>query len=80
VVSLPAEARLWFDGSATSSNSARRVFTSPDLPQGKELYYTLAGEMTVAGERITARRTIPVRAGEVTEVTLEFGATGVARK
>jgi hypothetical protein len=41
VVHLPDDARLTIDGNATKSTSETRVFTSPALPRGKELHYTL---------------------------------------
>jgi uncharacterized protein (TIGR03000 family) len=80
VVNLPAEAKLSIGDAPTMSTSSRRVFTSPELPVGKELYYTLTSEMTVGGQRMSVSKQVPVRAGETTQVTLDFKEASVARR
>jgi uncharacterized protein (TIGR03000 family) len=80
VVSLPADATLTIDGAPTVSRSETRVFESPDLLPNKEFHYTLKAEITRNGEKLTATKQVPVRAGEATRVTLEFPPVGVAQK
>jgi uncharacterized protein (TIGR03000 family) len=80
IVSLPTDARLTIDDAATVSTSARRVFTSPDLPAGREFHYTLKAEFRRDGKPVVVSKQITVRAGEETDVTLEADASGVASK
>jgi uncharacterized protein (TIGR03000 family) len=70
VVSLPADAKLTVDGEATASTSGRRVFVSPALPTGQSYHYTLQAEVVVDGKSVTVSKTVAVRAGEQSEVTL----------
>ena len=53
VVTLPADARLNFDGSPTRTTSARRVFTSPPLQPGQSYQYTLTAEISREGRPVT---------------------------
>ena len=79
VVSLPADAKLTIDGQATTSTSEHRVFVSPSLPAGQEYHYTLQAEVVVDGKPVTLSKTIAVRAGEQSQVTLA-PITGVAAR
>jgi uncharacterized protein (TIGR03000 family) len=79
VVSLPADAKLTFDGEATTSTSNQRVFVSPTLPAGQEYHYTLQAEVVVDGKPVTVSKTVAVRAGEESHVTLT-PVTGVAAR
>ena len=78
VVDLPEDAKLTFNDDATESTSARRVFTTPDLEDGKEYSYTLKAEIVRDGRTQVVTREVTVRAGEETEVKVEFPSTGVA--
>jgi uncharacterized protein (TIGR03000 family) len=78
-VSLPADAKLTVDGEATTSTSDHRVFLSPALPAGQEYHYTLQAEVVVDGRAVTVSKTIAVRAGEESRVTLT-PVTGVAAR
>jgi len=77
IVHLPANARLTIDGEATQSASATRTFVSPPLEAGKTYTYTLRGEMNRDGRQMNATKTVEVRAGGVSEVTLNFSAPDV---
>ncbi len=78
-VSLPADARLTIDDTATTATSATRVFATPTLESGMEYYYTLKAQVTRDGKTMTATQRIAVRAGETSRVTLDVpAATGVA--
>ncbi len=79
VVSLPADAKLTFDGEATTSTSTQRVFVSPSLPAGQEYHYTLQAEVVVNGKPVTVSKTVAVRAGEESHVTMT-PVTGVAAR
>lgn len=80
IVSLPAEAKLAIDGNATTSTTATRVFTTPDLDAGVDFAYTLTAELKRDGQTLTASKQVTVRAGQETRVTLEFPAASVASR
>ena len=69
-VTLPADARLTFDGQATRSTSANRVFTTPPLEKGKSFRYSVKAEFVRAGKTITVQQEISVQAGRETFVSL----------
>jgi uncharacterized protein (TIGR03000 family) len=73
VVSLPAEARLMIDETATASSSERRVFVSPELNPGQEYHYTLKAEWVRDGKPVVVSKQITVSAGNETAVTIEAG-------
>ena len=79
-VSLPAEAKLTIDGTATQSTSATRAFASPALEPGQQYYYTLKAEIVRDGKTVSTSRRVAVRAGEETRVRLEFPVQSVAQK
>lgn len=72
IVRLPADAKLTIDGEPTQSISNVRVFESPPLEQGKTYHYTLRAERRRNNQTETASKTIEVRAGQPTQVTLDF--------
>jgi uncharacterized protein (TIGR03000 family) len=79
-VTLPADAKLTFDGSATTSTSESRVFVSPELTPGSDYYYALRAEITRNGQVLVEEQVITVRAGEHTRVTMEFARPNVAQR
>jgi uncharacterized protein (TIGR03000 family) len=80
VVTLPADAKLTIDGNATTSRSARRIFTSPALEQGQEYVYTLRAEIVREGQMIAETQNITVRAGAEIPVQFMFNSQGVATR
>ena len=62
------------------STSATRLFVSPALPRDKTFFYTFSGEMVRDGETVSASKTVQVRAGQESNITLDFPATKVASK
>jgi uncharacterized protein (TIGR03000 family) len=72
VVHLPEDANLTIDGQPTQSRSANRIFRSPPLERGKTYTYTLQAERNRDGNFVNAKKTVEVRAGERSEVTLNF--------
>ena len=59
------------DGNVTKSTSAERVFVSPALIPGQLYNYTLTAEFTKDGRPVTVTKTVQVRAGLETRVTIE---------
>ena len=80
IVSLPADARLTFDGAATTSTSAERTFRTPPLQTGQDYTYTLRAEINRDGVASSVTQVVTVRAGETTRISLEIPATGVASR
>jgi uncharacterized protein (TIGR03000 family) len=76
LVHLPADATLTIDGQPTQSRSGTRLFTSPPLEPGKTYTYTLRAEMNRDGRMANTKRTVEVRAGQTSEVTLDFSNSG----
>lgn len=72
VVHLPQDANLTIDGQATQSRSPTRIFRSPPLERGKTYTYTLQAETNRDGHFVNTKKTVEVRAGEQSEVTLNF--------
>ncbi len=71
VVSLPADARLTIDDTATSATSAHRVFVSPELAPGREYFYTLKAEWVRDGKAVVVSKQVTVSAGNESKVTIE---------
>jgi uncharacterized protein (TIGR03000 family) len=80
VVNLPADAKLTFDDQPTVSTSARRVFVTPALENGKDCYYTLKGEVIRNGQVRFFTQKVIVRAGQETQVKLEELSAAVAAR
>jgi uncharacterized protein (TIGR03000 family) len=81
VVDLPEDATLTVDDSATRATSATRVFVSPSLSTGQDFHYTLKAEVMRDGKPFSVEKTITVRAGVETRVSLEMPhATVVSRE
>lgn len=77
IVNLPADATLTIDGEETNSTSARRVFVTPVLEQGKEYEYTLKAKIVRDGETKIATTKVTFRPGETKLVELKVPAAGV---
>jgi len=81
VVSLPADAKLTIDESATKAIDAVRTFVTPTLEAGKDFTYSLKAEVVRNGQTLTATQNVTVRAGQVSRITLEIPApAGVAAR
>lgn len=79
IVSLPADAALFIDDTTTLATSAQRIFVTPELEPNKDYYYTLKAEWVRDGERVTASRRVPLRAGQDTQVVFESTNTSVGQ-
>lgn len=79
VVTLPADAKLYFNNKLTGKETDRREFESPPLDPGMIYQYTLRAELVVDGKPRVERKTIEVRAGQKTSVIMPF-PTAVVNK
>jgi uncharacterized protein (TIGR03000 family) len=68
-VHLPADAELWFDGSATGQTGSDRTFTSPPLPSGKAFHYAVRARWTEGGKRVEQFQMVTVQAGQQARAT-----------
>jgi uncharacterized protein (TIGR03000 family) len=75
IVHLPEDASLSIDGEQTQQRSATRTFTSPPLESGKTYTYKLRAEINRDGHFIRDTKTVEVRAGQRTDVTMKFSDT-----
>jgi uncharacterized protein (TIGR03000 family) len=78
LITLPDDARLYFNGTAAAGNGSLRSFATPPLVPGHSYAYDLTAEVVRDGriQRVTER--IVVRAGEHTRVTLNPGGLTTA--
>jgi uncharacterized protein (TIGR03000 family) len=70
LVYLPADAKLTIDGDATSSTSGTRWFVTPPLPTDGNYRYTFQAQYDRAGQTVSVKREVVVRAGRQTTVSL----------
>jgi uncharacterized protein (TIGR03000 family) len=78
IVTLPEDATLSIDDEETTSTSAKRVFVTPALKQGKEYEYTLKAKVVRDGQTQIATAKVTFRPGETKRVELTVPASGVA--
>jgi uncharacterized protein (TIGR03000 family) len=79
-VSLPADAKLLFNGVAASGSGAVRTFQTPPLEAGQSYQYTLTAEVTRDGRTERATGTVIVRAGEAAQISLTPNVIATASK
>ena len=63
-VSVPADARVYVNGKATSSTGSFRQYISPSLSQGGAYTYEVRVEATRVGQVVGQTQTVQLRAGE----------------
>jgi uncharacterized protein (TIGR03000 family) len=63
VVRVPADAKLYAEGQATTLGGTERVFQTPDLVEGREFQYTLKIEYLEGTELKSVSKQVLVRAG-----------------
>jgi uncharacterized protein (TIGR03000 family) len=80
-VTVPAGARVWFDGSATTSTGSVREFESPPLKPGKRYTYAIKASWKDNGREVTQTQQVEVTAGAHADVSFPVpsGAAGQAR-
>jgi uncharacterized protein (TIGR03000 family) len=78
VITLPADARLYFDDRPTKQAGAERTYVTPGLTTGKEYVYQVKIEYTRDGRMLTQTRPVSVRAGRTSRVA--FGEAAAVAK
>jgi len=77
-VTVPADAKVWFDEFPTTQTGTTRYFYSPPLePSSKKYVYHIRAEWTVEGQAIKKIERVAVRPGE--RMMVEFSANGESR-
>jgi uncharacterized protein (TIGR03000 family) len=71
-VRLPENARLFVDSVPTNSTSSVRNLATPPLEGGKDFTYTLTASIMRDQKEMKLEKQVTVRAGETTEVSIEF--------
>lgn len=69
-ITLPADAKLTFNGTPATGTGSVRTFNTPPLTPGQDYTYTLTAEVIVNGKPQTVSEKVTVRAGEETKVNL----------
>jgi uncharacterized protein (TIGR03000 family) len=64
LMSVPADAEIWFDGTKTTLTGSLRRFVSPPLASGRAFVYQVRVRSQAAGRTIDDTRRVTVRAGE----------------
>jgi uncharacterized protein (TIGR03000 family) len=67
-VKVPADARVWFEGAATTSTGPVRQFYSPPLASGSQYTYDIKATWTENGHDVTQTQHVAVSAGARVEV------------
>ena len=67
---VPADAKIWFDGSQTIQTGTVRSFESPPLAVGPEYAYEIRIQWQRDGKEVTQTRQIIVHAGDAINLTL----------
>jgi uncharacterized protein (TIGR03000 family) len=63
-VRVPADAKVWFDGSPTTMTGDNRIFTSPPLEPGKTFHYEVKAQWMKDGKPVEKTHSIQVGAGK----------------
>jgi uncharacterized protein (TIGR03000 family) len=69
--SVPANAKITFNGVATKQTGSNRHFFSPPIAAGRSYSYVVQASWMKDGRQVNVTRRIPVRAGNI--VNLSFG-------
>jgi uncharacterized protein (TIGR03000 family) len=71
-VDVPADAKVFVNGVATTSTGAHRQYVSRNLTDGFDYTYEVRAEITRNGRKIEETKTVTLRAGENTEVAFDL--------
>jgi uncharacterized protein (TIGR03000 family) len=63
IVVVPADAKLFFDGDATTQTGTERQFVTPPLKPGITFHYNLVARWKVDGKVVEQKRTVDVASG-----------------
>lgn len=75
-VNTAPDAKLWFNGAATSQTGPQRTFTTPPLQPGKKYEYHVRVRLTQNGHTLDTTRTVDVTPGTSSDVDLTPSALG----
>ena len=56
-------AKVWFDGNATTSTGTERLFHTPDLTPGTTSTYKIRAQWTANGKQVVQELVVPVQSG-----------------
>jgi uncharacterized protein (TIGR03000 family) len=68
IVRVPADAQVWFDGTATTSTGAVREFDTPPLVPGRRYTYDVKATWMQDGQEVTRTQSVRFSAGDRIEV------------
>jgi uncharacterized protein (TIGR03000 family) len=74
-VNVPANARIFVNGTSTRSHGAVRRYVSRGLTPGSEYSYEIKAELDLDGETIEETKIVKVRAGDSIQVAFDLKAT-----
>jgi len=74
-VSVPADAKIFVNGQATSSTGEVRQYVSRDLASGMSYAYEVRAEVVRDGQTLEQVKTIDLRAGATNALAFDFEAT-----
>jgi uncharacterized protein (TIGR03000 family) len=72
-LTVPADAKIWFEGSLTEQTGEQRQFVSPPLKPGQEYTYDVQANWKQDGREVTRKRRITIHAGDVVNLTFPRG-------
>jgi uncharacterized protein (TIGR03000 family) len=72
-VKVPANAKVWFDDTPTTSTGSTREFESPPLTPGQQYSYAIRASWNQDGHEVTQTKQVEVTAGS--HVNVDFAAS-----
>ena len=73
-VSVPTDAKIYVNGTATSSTGDIRQYVSRDLASGMSYAYEVRAEVVRDGQKLEQTKTIDLRAGATNSLAFDFEA------
>jgi len=74
---VPADAKVWFDGTQTAQKGSERYFATPALERGKSYAYEVRASWTTSeGAAVTRTHEVSVEAGKWSTVSFVESARG----
>jgi uncharacterized protein (TIGR03000 family) len=77
-VNVPADAKIYVNGQATTSTGSTRQYVSRDLQPGFNYSYEVRAEVVRDGRTVEQVKKVDVRAGETANLAFDFPATSAA--
>ena len=68
-LTVPADAKVWIEGTPTTLGGRRRQFVSPPITPGSDYTYDIQVNWMQDGREVTSKRHIKVHAGDVVNLT-----------